>query len=309
MSLGNIARDGVPAGMPDAAYPTGTVGALKNNIYNYDLNDPNQYMAAALDVNDYNNQTSQAMAREQMNFQREMNALAMDFNASEAQKVRDWQTMMSNTAHQREVADLLKAGLNPILSANNGAAVGSSPAGQVQAPSGAKGSVDMSAVSALTGVFTKLKELQMQDRSLELQNKQIDAQLLMNTISAQTNKYMADRSANASMYSAGAMASANRYAAELSQLASMYSADLNYDTWSQGYHNEFGQLVNFFGDLFGLNDQTTPSGKKLNLGELFAYSLKGKSLFGNSNTSGAELIQNPNYIYRDRGKSVGNQYK
>lgn len=51
-----------------------------------------------------------------------------DFNRQEARRQRDWQERMSNTAHQREVEDLISAGLNPLLSANTGATT----------PSGAK---------------------------------------------------------------------------------------------------------------------------------------------------------------------------
>lgn len=54
-----------------------------------------------------------------------------DWSAAQAQKQMDFQKMMSDTAHQREVADLQAAGLNPVLSAGGSGA--STPVGAMAA--------------------------------------------------------------------------------------------------------------------------------------------------------------------------------
>jgi len=73
--------------------------------------------------------------------------LANRQNVREAEKSREFQKQMSDTAHQREVADLRRAGLNPVLSAHGSGA---------STPGGAQARVEDIGEGASRGVASAL---------------------------------------------------------------------------------------------------------------------------------------------------------
>lgn len=116
------------------------------------------------------------------------------YNNESAAKQMEFQEYMSSSAHTREVADLLNAGLNPVLSANAGA-----PAG-----AGAYANID-SSTSA-------------QAFARKMNRESLQAQIIM-------NKYATDSAARVGRYQAQVGAAATRAAAGIAAAASMYGAD------------------------------------------------------------------------------------
>lgn len=84
----------------------------------------------------------------------------------EAQRNRDFQERMANTAYQRAMADLRKAGLNPILAAKMGGA---------STPPGAMAHAPRIDTSGVVGTALKIKRAKQERRNLTKQEEHMNA--------------------------------------------------------------------------------------------------------------------------------------
>lgn len=149
-----------------------------------------------------NNQFNAQQALQQMEFQDRSNAKAMEFSHHEAELQRGWQEMMSNTAYQRQVKDMIAAGLNPVLGiSNSGASTPSGASASGVTSGGAKADADTSINNAMASFVGAL-------------------------INGATSRDVANISAAASMHNAQLSADATKYAAGLNASASRYAADV-----------------------------------------------------------------------------------
>ena len=84
--------------------------------------------AASLIGGLWNNYLNKKYAQEANEQQAALLQYQNEFNSAEAQKQRNWEEMMSNTAYQRAYADMKAAGINPIL-LGSGSSPASTPTG------------------------------------------------------------------------------------------------------------------------------------------------------------------------------------
>lgn len=112
--------------------------------------------ASAFDLASWQNIWERQNAAQAQEWSQWNMAYANQLNQTSADKQMAWQEGMANTAHQREVADLRAAGLNPILSGTGGMgnATPSGASASVGTPSGPKANAQMAPVTQLGGIVS-----------------------------------------------------------------------------------------------------------------------------------------------------------